>query len=264
MKFFFVVCVHTSLSTRTRSSFRKCFVPRSADWVIISADYSQIELRVIAHLSGDEALIGLLNKERGDVFRAIAGVVYGKLSSETSDAERKIMKGIVYGIVYGMGSGAIAEKLCVSKEDAESVMKLFYHRYPAIGKWKEDVGRQCIQQQGFVETLGGRRRYFGVTHQKKAQKAALRQSINTLCQGSTADIMRSAMIKIAERLQPHEARMVLQIHDEFLLECRASCRLRVENVVERCMIEAWTLRVPLRVRIMSGPSWGELTNKDSQ
>lgn len=225
---------------------------------MLSVDYSQLELRIIAHLSRDEALIGLLRSEQGDVFRGVAGVVYGKSSSTVTDEERKLVKGVVYGIVYGMSASGIADKLQLPKERADNVMAMFYKRYPGVSKWKEEVAQLCLAS-GFVETLGGRRRHFPYSKQVDDLAKVLRSAINTLCQGSAADIMRSAMTNVAATLRPEHARMVLQIHDELLVECLAQRRVQVQMQLERCMIDAWSLVVPLRVRISWGHSWGDLS-----
>lgn len=236
-------------------SLRSSFVPTRSHAVLISADYVQLELRVIAHLSGDESLVALLRQRDGDVFCKVAALVLRKSTVEISEAERASVKGVVYGMAYGMGARALADRLGVSHARAQQLMTAFNDAYPGVRRWKEAVVRDAYTAQ-YVATLGERRRYISPPF--KAEHA--RQVVNTVCQGSAADIMREAMVRVHKRVvEPLDAPVVLQVHDELVIECSRATLQQVVRVLRDAMENAWPqLAVPLPVRIAVGDTWGDM------
>ncbi|BBN13748.1 DNA polymerase theta [Marchantia polymorpha subsp. ruderalis] len=258
---------------------RELFVPTQG-WVLLSADYSQIEVRLMAHFAEDAAMIDLLSRPSGDLFRLIAAQWTGQEEDTVSIKQREQTKRLVYGILYGMGVHTLAEHLDASVAEASVYLDRFKAAFPGLSAWLNQALINC-RQKGYVVTLGGRKRFLEKinTGSYSEQARAGRQSANTICQGSAADLIKMAMIKLHSAIYGDEAsscikksntaegnpsdikgrcRLLLQIHDELVLEVERTALKEVSEVVRSCMEGVVKLKVPLRVKIQVGSNWGAL------
>ena len=246
------------IRTEEGRRIRQAFVAPEG-WKIVAADYSQIELRILAHLSGD---VGLLAAFHGgqDVHRATAAEVFGVPQDQVDPNQRRAAKTINFGLMYGMSAFGLARALGIARGDAQDYMARYFARYPGVQTFMEEV-REQARRDGFVETLFGRRVHLDYINSRNgAQRAgAERAAINAPMQGTAADIIKRAMIAVDAWLldQTDSARMLMQVHDELVFEVRAD---RVEAIVagvrER-MAAAASLSVPLVVDIGFGANWDE-------
>eukprot|EP00850_Spirogloea_muscicola_P005539 SM000025S08434 [mRNA] locus=s25:718080:729951:- [translate_table: standard] len=261
----------TSLQINPRSFF----LPHEKDWVLLSADYSQIEVRLMAHFSNDGALINILCEPAGDLFHMIAISWLKRDSSEVTVKEREKAKRLVYGILYGMGCDALADKLGCCVEEATKRKEEFLNMYPGVRSWLAQEIASC-KERGYVATLNGRKRFIDKinswTHHDRAK--GRRQSVNSICQGSAADIIKVAMLNLHSRIGSlkeadtedkvtvkeleGKVHLLLQMHDELLLEVHQSVLRQAAAEVRHCMESAASLRVPLHVKVRVGSSWGQL------
>jgi DNA polymerase-1 len=227
-------------------------------WVVLAADYSQIELRIMAHLSGDEGLLKAFH-EGGDVHRATAGEVFGVKPEEVSGNQRRAAKAINFGLMYGMSAFGLARQLGVDRGEASDYMARYFSRYPGVRAFM-DATREQAHRDGYVETLFGRRLYLeNLTARNQALRAgAERAAVNAPMQGTAADIIKRAMIAVHAWLQPRDdAHMLMQVHDELVFEVREDAVDAVRaGVIER-MSGAATLAVPLLVEAGVGKNWDE-------
>ena len=245
------------------------------------SDYSQLELRILAHLSADSALLQSL-REGQDVFRAMAGQINNCQEGEVTDLMRQQAKQIVYGVIYGIGDKSLADQLGVDTMEAMRFMEKFKSEYRGVRAFLQD----CVvsaRKTGHVETLSGRRRRLAdIQHSNQARRtAAERQAVNTRVQGSAADLVKVAMVNIDRKIEevwPHcrplkftrargvqwrpeevtGAWLVLQLHDELIYEVSGEEVLQAAMMVKEGMEQALELSVPTPVRIKVGTSWGEL------
>lgn len=266
-------------------SMRSSFVPFRGG-TMLAADYSQLELRIIAHMADDRKLIDLLNRG-GDVFKAIAAQLRGVADHEVTNEQRQHAKQICYGMIYGIGAKSLGQQLGVDEEKAARFIESFKSTYSGIRRFLNDTVEGC-RRKGFVETMFSRRRYLpSINSDKIHVKAhAERQSVNTTIQGSAADIVKSAMLEIDRRLatefppcrhphrhlransmprptpssSPRGAYLVLQLHDELIYEVNNSDLPAVARVVKRSMEGAVRLNVVLPVKVKVGPSWGKMAD----
>ncbi|KAM9792728.1 DNA polymerase theta [Neosynchiropus ocellatus] len=260
-------------------SMRHAFIPFPGG-MILAADYSQLELRILAHLSKDQRLLQVLNGG-ADVFRCIAAEWKGVEAETVNDRLRQQAKQICYGIIYGMGAKSLGEQMGVEEHDAACYIESFKSRYKGISSFLKETVRKCVKD-GFVQTLTGRRRYLpGIADSSPHVKAhAERQAVNTTVQGSAADIVKLATVNIQRRLRrtystappSHEhtrdgrsgttslggAYFVLQLHDELIYETAEANLLQVAHIVKREMETAVKLYVKLKAKVKAGPSWGNL------
>ena len=224
---------------------------------LIAADYSQIELRIMAHLSKDERLLSAF-KAGEDIHRATAADVFGVDVSEVSDDQRRSAKAINFGLIYGMSAFGLAQQLDIGRNDAQEYVDLYFERYPGVKEYM-DRTRQLAADQGFVETLFGRRLYLPEINASNFQRrqAAERTAINAPMQGTAADIIKRAMIRVDEWLENDQvdARMIMQVHDELVLETLSTEIDTVAQTVSRMMSEAAELSVPLVVECGIGDNW---------
>ncbi len=224
---------------------------------IVACDYSQIELRIMAHLSEDPALLRAFASGE-DIHRATAAEVFGKALGDVSGNERRAAKAINFGLMYGMGAFGLARQLGVSRGEAQDYIALYFSRYPGVRDYMERTRAQA-REQGYVETVFGRRLqlpYIGSRNQ--AQRAgAERAAINAPMQGTAADIIKRAMVGVDGWLQPHRERalMIMQVHDELVFECDAAFADTLREEVGRRMAAAADLLVPLVVDSGSGANW---------
>ena len=227
-------------------------------WSILAADYSQIELRIMAHLSGDEGLLRAF-QEGGDVHRATAAEVFGVTPEEVSTNQRRAAKAINFGLMYGMSAFGLARQLGVDRGEASDYMARYFTRYPGVHAFMEAT-REQAHRDGYVETIFGRRLYLeNLTARNQALRAgAERAAVNAPMQGSAADIIKRAMISVAGWLKTRDdAHMLMQVHDELVFEVRSDAIEGVRNEVVTRMSGAAQLRVPLLVEAGVGTNWDE-------
>ncbi|MDR3444932.1 MULTISPECIES: DNA polymerase I [unclassified Dyella] len=246
------------IRTEEGRRIRQAFVAPEG-WVVLAADYSQIELRIMAHLSGDEGLLKAFH-EGGDVHRATAAEVFGLKPEEVSANQRRAAKAINFGLMYGMSAFGLARQLGVDRGEASDYMARYFARYPGVHAFMEAT-RQQAHRDGYVETLFGRRLYLeNLTARNQALRAgAERAAVNAPMQGTAADIIKRAMITVHDWLQTRadDAHMLMQVHDELVFEVRKDVVDEVRaGVIER-MSSAATLSVPLLVEAGVGANWGE-------
>ena len=239
---------------RIRSAFR------AADgFELISADYAQIELVILAHLSRDENLVSAF-REGVDVHRKTAGLIFGVTDADVTPEMRRVAKTINFGVMYGMSAFRLANELRIPRGQAAQFINTYFETYAGVASFIEET-KERARKTGYVETLMGRRRYIrGITSRNKMeQSGAERIAVNTPIQGSAADIVKSAMLRVdsALRCENLETRLLLQVHDELILESPKKETQHVRDMVKREMEAVMTLAVPLRVHVESGPSWGE-------
>jgi DNA polymerase-1 len=237
---------------------RKGFVAGEG-WDLLSADYSQIELRIFAHYSKDAAFIEAFNRGE-DIHTRTASEILGLPMDKVTQEMRRIAKTINFGIIYGMGPQTLAEGLGIDLKSAKDYISAYYERYQGVARYREEmIG--LARDKGYVTTLFNRRRYLpDINHDQRVIRAeAERMAINTPIQGTAADLIKQAMIRIHGRLKKERvrARMLLQVHDELLFEVPEEEMERVGAMVKEQMERVYELRVPLKVAINSGKNWDE-------
>jgi DNA polymerase-1 len=227
--------------------------------VLLAADYSQIELRIMAHLSQDEGLLGAFACDR-DIHQATAAEVFGSALDAVTSDQRRSAKAINFGLIYGMSAFGLAKQLGIPRGAAQEYIDLYFARYPGVKRYMEETRTQA-KDQGYVETVFGRRLYLPDINarNKQFQQAAERAAINAPMQGTAADIIKRAMIAVdawcgADR--PY-ARIIMQVHDELVLEVESAKIDEVTDAVRRHMMGAASLRVPLKVDAGTGANWDE-------
>jgi len=226
--------------------------------VLIAADYSQIELRIMAHLSGDEGLLAAFAADR-DIHQATAAEVFGMAPEQVTSEQRRAAKAINFGLIYGMSAFGLARQLGIDRGAAQKYVDLYFQRYPGVKRYMDET-RSMAREQGFVETVFGRRLYLPEIRSRNQQlrSYAERSAINAPMQGTAADIIKRAMIEVHRWLfgMPH-ARLMMQVHDELVLEVAED---RADDVLKELrghMAAAADLRVPLRVDVGVGKNWDE-------
>lgn len=247
------------IRTERGKEIRKAFVPSQPGGVIISADYSQIELRIMAHLSCDTHLIEAFRKGQ-DVHATTAAKIFGIDLSEVTADQRRIAKTANFGIMYGISAFGLSQRLKLSRGEAKKIIDDYFENFPAISSYINDTlasAREC----GYVETLFGRRRYLPDINSRNATVRSLaeRNAVNAPIQGTSADIIKLAMISVDRRLREEglKSRMVLQIHDELLFDAVAEEVEAVERLVKEEMENVIKLSVPLTVECNHGSNWLE-------
>ena len=228
-------------------------------YALMAADYSQIELRIMAHLSGDEGLLAAFAEDR-DVHQATAAEVFGVPVAEVTDDQRRAAKTINFGLIYGMSPFGLARNLGIERSAAQSYVERYFQRYPGVRRFMDDTRRQA-RETGYVETVYGRRLYLPDIRSGNAQirQYAERSAINAPMQGTAADIIKRAMIAVDAWCAREDvpARLIMQVHDELVLEVRSDAVEPVMAAVRERMTSAAELRVPLRVDVGTGANWDE-------
>ena len=227
--------------------------------VIYSADYSQIELRLIADMSGDENMIEAFSAG-ADIHSATAAKVYGVSLDEVTDEQRRCAKTVNFGIVYGISAFGLSERLGISRSDAKKLIDGYYESYPQMRQYMDETLDQ-VRKDGFVSTIKGRRRYLPDINSRNAvvRGYAERNAVNAPVQGSAADIIKVAMIDIAREFATEGLRsqMIMQVHDELVFNVVPQELPRVEEIVKRNMENAYHGRVALIVSAGVGKNWLE-------
>ncbi len=238
---------------------REAFVPSDDEHLLLSADYSQVELRIMAHLSGDESLReAFMHGE--DIHAATAAKIFGKPIDEVTSEERRRAKTANFGIIYGISAFGLSQRLDIPRGEAKALIDGYFASYPKVKEYMERVTEQA-RSDGYVTTLFGRRRYLNDINSRNvnARGLAERNAINAPIQGGAADIMKIAMIEVARRFREEGilSRIILQVHDEIVVDMLASERGRVERIVREAMEGAASLTVPLIVDCGVGRNWLE-------
>jgi DNA polymerase-1 len=247
-------------------AIRSAFTAGNSDWLLMGADYSQIELRVLAHYSGDDALIEAY-AEDADIHRRVAAEVHGVTESSVTDDMRRMAKTINFGIVYGQSPFGLARTLGISKDEAANFIELYFARYPGVQAFMLETLANC-RRMGHVETmLGRRRRVQGIRDFQKLDVSKMRSmteaeriAVNTVIQGSAADLIKMAMLSVYKQMQAADlqANLLLQIHDELLFEVAPESADQLESMVRSAMIGVARLKVPLKVDVARGATWAEV------
>jgi DNA polymerase-1 len=247
------------IRTELGRQIRKGFVAREG-CVFLAADYSQVELRILAHVSQDSELLDAFDRDQ-DVHARTAAAVYGIPIEEVTKDKRGIAKTVNFGLIYGQSAYGLSQQTGLDFDEAERFIATYFERYPGVRKWLDDT-RALAYAQGYVETLLGRRRYFPelqTTRRAYAGRraAAERQAINAPIQGTAADILKIAMIHLAHELETRElqSRMVLQVHDEVVLEVPEDELDHAVRIVRQVMENAYELSVQLKVDVEVGENW---------
>ncbi|MBT3222270.1 MAG: DNA polymerase I, partial [Proteobacteria bacterium] len=237
---------------------RECFVPRPGN-VFLSADYSQVELRVLAHFCQSSMLADSFSRGE-DIHSRTASEVFGIPIDEVPMAQRAAAKAINFGLLYGMSAFRLGQDLSISREEAQKYMDDYFGRMPEVQGWLEETREYC-RHHGYVETLFGRRRLIPEIYSKTFvdRMAAEREAVNTRVQGTAADIIKIAMIKVHHALLGSELRaeLLLQVHDELLLEVPRDEVDATRGLVDKEMMGAAKLIVPLKVNCSVGENWNE-------
>ena len=247
------------IRTEIGRKIRKAFIPVDDNHILIDADYSQIELRIMAHLSKDETLIQAF-RDGADIHRSTAALVFDVEPEQVTDDMRRRAKEVNFGIMYGMGAYGLASRLDIPQEEAEMFIHNYFVNYPGIQQFMQ----QCIQQaqkHGFVKTLLNRRRYLPDIHSdnRRVREFAERNAINTPIQGTAADLIKVAMIRISDRFKKEklQSKMIMQVHDELVFEAPSDETDRVKAIICEEMEKAIELDVPIKVDVGVGANWLE-------
>jgi len=245
------------IKTELGREFRRYFVAENENYVLIDADYSQIELRILAHISGDENMIRAFTGGE-DIHTSTASRVFGVSPESVTLEMRKRAKAVNFGILYGMGDFRLANDLHISMKQAKQYIESYLASYPKIAEYLDRVKEEA-RRDGYVTTMMGRRRYIPelAGKNKNLQAFGERVAMNSPIQGSAADIIKIAMINVAEKLKGLDARLILQVHDELLIEASRDCADAAEKILREEMENAVKLSVPLDVDISVGENWYE-------
>jgi DNA polymerase-1 len=227
------------------------------NYSLLAADYSQIELRIMAHVSGDKGLLQAFADDL-DVHRATAAEVFGVPPDDVDDNQRRSAKAINFGLIYGMSPFGLSRQLGISLDEARGYTEVYFDRYPGVQEYMNRT-REQAKEKGFVETVYGRRLYLSDIQARQAQRRqyAERSAINAPMQGTAADIIKMAMLSVDDWLQTDgaDARMIMQVHDELVLEVQSNIAEEVAAHVAQLMSEAASLQVPLKVATGIGSNW---------
>lgn len=246
------------IRTEIGRKIREGFVPGGPSWKLISADYSQIELRVLAHLSGDDHLAEAF-REDFDVHRDTASRVFGVMPELVSPEMRRQAKAVNFGVIYGISPYGLARNLGISTAEAARFIEQYFAQYPGVKRWIEATLEQA-RKEGCVTTLLNRRRYVADLDARdvNVRRGAERIAVNTPVQGSAADIIKVAMVRLHEALHGTKAKLLLQVHDELVVEAPAEEAEKVAEKLRSVMENAATLSVPLKVDVGMGDHWAAI------
>ena len=236
---------------------RQAFIAPGPDWVLLTADYSQIELRMLAHFCQDANLLEAFRTGR-DIHNVVAAQIFGVDESNVTDEQRRQAKTVNFGVIYGLSAYGLASRLSITQSEASIFIEAYFANYPGIDTWMTTVLEEA-KSTGRVKTILGRRRPIqGIKSTMGRQRnLAERTAINTVIQGSAADLIKMAMIRIDQELRALklQSRLILQIHDELVFEVPKSELAQVRELVRRLMNSALDLNVPVEVDVAAGPNW---------
>ncbi len=238
---------------------RKVFIPENDEYLLSDADYSQIELRVLAHITGDENMIAAFRNNE-DIHTATASGVFNIPKDQVTPLLRNRAKAVNFGIVYGIGDFSLGKDLGITRKEARSYIDEYLERYPGVKQYMHDTVENG-KTNGFVETMFQRRRYLPELKSSNFNMRSFgeRVAMNMPIQGSAADIIKIAMVKVYKELNEHnmKSRLILQVHDELIIETHISEKAHVEKILRDCMQNAVNLEVPLIAEVKTGSSWYE-------
>lgn len=248
------------IRTETGRKVRNGFIAGKGN-VLLSVDYSQIELRIVAHMAQDEGMLAAFRAGE-DIHATTAAAIYGVAPEAVTKEMRRHAKAINFGLIYGMSAFGLTRSTDLTLAEAETFVKTYFEKFPGVKKYLDGIRRQAAQQ-GYVETLLGRRRYFPALQNKsnpQMKNREEREAINAPIQGTAADIMKIAMINIPPALEAAglKAKMLLQVHDELVLECPQEELEATTRVVQETMANAYPLSIPLSTEARYGKNWGEM------
>lgn len=242
-------------------AIREAFVPEEG-WRLVSADYSQIELRILAHFTEDAALLEAFSREE-DIHRHVAAEVFGVAPDQVTAEQRRRAKAVNFGIIYGQTAFGLAKALGIEQSEAAAFIEAYFARYPGVQQFIDRTLDTCLKN-GYVSTILGRRRWIEGVRPRSRRKDRSRIlperiAVNTVIQGSAADLIKLAMVRIHRRLtrENWQARMLLQIHDELLFEVAPDDEAKLRQLLSCEMTQVLPLRVPLRIDLHSGKNWAE-------
>lgn len=245
------------IRTELGRELRKYFLPKNSDYVLLDADYSQIELRLLAHISGDQNMIDAFRSGE-DIHTSTAVAVFGVDIDSVTPELRKRAKAVNFGIVYGIGDFSLSQDLGISRMQAKKYIESYLASYPAINRYLNDVVKEA-KKQGYVTTMLGRRRYIPElsAQNKNLQHFGERIAMNSPIQGSAADIIKIAMINVHRRLVQRgiDASLILQVHDELLIEANKDCADEAMTILVEEMENAVSISVPLEADAAMGENW---------
>jgi DNA polymerase-1 len=251
------------VKTELGREIRRAFVPSGGFDALLSADYSQVELRILAHLSEDPVLLEAFREGR-DIHRFTASLIFGVKEEDVTPRMRENAKRVNFGIVYGMSSYGLSKDLGIDPATAQAFISEYFLRYPRVKAYL-DGQIDFVRQNGYVVTLLGRRRYIPEIHNPNAalRQFAERQAVNAPIQGSAADLIKLAMVDLRKRLREgrFQSRLILQVHDELVLEVTRKEESAAAAQVRRSMEHILDLKVPLDVSIKSGKNWLEMEDQ---
>jgi DNA polymerase-1 len=245
------------IKTDLGKKIRKAFVPRNSDFLIISADYSQVELRILAHFSQDRTLMNAFKRDE-DIHKRTASEVFGVPIEKVTPEERAVAKTTNFSIIYGVSAYGLSQSTGMTPQEAAMFIDIYFKRYPRVKSYIDEM-IELARKQGFVTTLLGRRRYIPEINSSNRQKRefAERTAINTPIQGSAADLIKVVMIDIAKKLKGKKSEMILQVHDELVFEVFKDELDFVKEMVKDKMENTIQLDVPIKVDINVGENWLE-------
>jgi DNA polymerase-1 len=243
--------------TEDGRQIRQAFVPGEPGWKLLAADYSQIELRVLAHFSGDPALVKAFEQDR-DIHAAVAAQVFSVAEESVVSEQRRVAKMVNFGVIYGVSAYGLASRLGIPQADAAAFIEAYFQEYSGVDTFMTEVLKQAKAKQYVTTILGRRRAIQGIKNTTgRVRNLAERTAINTVIQGSAADLIKKAMLVVDERIRSAglRARLLLQIHDELVFECPEDEVEHLALLVREGMSTALPLRVPIGVDIAMGPNW---------
>ncbi|HPC49946.1 MAG TPA: DNA polymerase, partial [Kiritimatiellia bacterium] len=247
------------IRTERGQRIRSAFVARDADHVLLSADYSQIELRVMAALSKDPGMIEAFRRG-ADIHRETASRVYGVPPDEVTPEMRSVCKMVNFGIIYGISAFGLGQRLDVPRKQAAELIETYFTTYPGVKTYMDQAIAEA-RAKGYAQTLLGRRRFLRDINSRNAtsRQSAERNAINTPVQGTAADLIKLAMVRVHRELAERglKTRMVLQIHDELLFDAPRGEVETVRELVTQAMTTVWEIGVPLEVSVGTGETWLE-------
>ncbi|OCG57681.1 DNA polymerase I [Gilliamella sp. Nev6-6] len=238
---------------------RQAFIAPTG-YKIISADYSQIELRIMAHLSQDKSLLDAFSHNK-DIHRVTASEILGKSESEVTSEERRRAKAVNFGLIYGMSAYGLSKQINIARKEAQFYIDRYFERYPSVQTYMDEI-RQQATEQGYIETLSGRRLYLPKIKSGSGieRRGAERAAINAPMQGTAADIIKTAMIKVSEWIKSlpiGNIRMVMQVHDELVFEVKEELIEQYQTQIKSIMENCYQLSIPLKVDVGVGDNWDE-------
>jgi DNA polymerase-1 len=248
--------IRTELGRKVRQAF-----VASPGSLLLGVDYSQVELRVVAHMADDESMLAAFRADQ-DIHATTAAAIYDVPLDGVNKDMRRHAKAINFGLIYGMSPFGLTRTTDLTLAEAEDFVEAYFKRFPGVKNFLDGLRRQA-QQEEYVETLLGRRRYFpglGTQNNQNIRNRQLREAINAPIQGTAADIMKVAMLNVSKSLKASglQAKMLLQVHDELVLECPSEELSQTARLVMEEMSSAYTLNVPLKTEARAGVNWGKM------